>query len=100
MEDLIFKILVYLINSVQMLLIIILGVWTDCLIQFLFLSLIFFSLKDFFEVKHFPILLCTLITFIYYALSSCVINMFPTIRFVPLLLGILLIVGMNFFRKK
>ncbi len=100
MEDKIFKILIILVNLGQFTLLTILAILTNCVIELLFLSLIFWSLRAVLKVKHFSVIVCTLLTFGYYALSSYIINKFPTISFMPLLLGVCLIVWMNFLRKK
>jgi hypothetical protein len=100
MEKRIFKVFVILVNLIQLTLVIMVGLYTHCLIELFFLSLIFWSLRFIFKVKHFSVLICTLLTLSYYYLSGNIIKEFPTIKFLPLMLGIFLIVMMNYLRKK
>lgn len=95
MAEKIYKVLVILINSVQLALVIIIGLCFNCIIELLFLSLIFWSLRAILPTRHFGIMICTGLTCTYYILSSFIITQFSLIKFIPILFGIILLIIMK-----
>lgn len=91
MEDKIFVLLVILINSFQLFLVLIVGLLFGCLYEIIILSTVFWVLRAFIQTKHFNPSICTIITVLYYVVASFLIRELYLIQFMPIILGLALI---------
>jgi len=85
----VFIVFTVVINLAQAGLVIAVGLYFGTLIQVGFLTLIFMILKE--KTKHFPIIMCTLLTVTYYIIASFIINNFILVSFMPIILGLWLV---------
>lgn len=95
MEAIIEKVLVVLVNVIQLVLVIMIGLAFDCIIEITFLSFFFWVLRAILPTRHFGIFLCTTLTLFYYVISCFIIINLYFIKFIPLLLALFLVIIMK-----
>lgn len=95
LENDIYISLVILINAFQLIVVILIGLFFNCLLEITILSFVFWCLRGVLKTKHFNPLLCTGITFLFYIVASILIKKLYLISFMPILLALALIIIMK-----